>query len=737
MAFFSQIKVPPTYYLIDSYKKFSWVHKELMQCSEMAFDIETTHPTTKSKDLVLAWERSDAQHKICGVAYAWGRSSLEKSWGPGVAAYIPLLRLGEQPFWGSKQDTILKYIAEIQSNSAHKIAQNGKFDVGAFLQLLNIGTCNFDFDTMLAHSLIDEDCITSTHALKSKFDAKGNITVKGMADAYLELGSSQFKTDLDSALVHYDKRLKRYSKVPLETLYPYGCADADMTLALKYAFDPLLEAEGLTWNFQNILMPLQHRLMLMEMKGVPLDMERAVQVEAEQRGYKEHYAKVVQDLTGHVFNVGSTKQLGTVLFEHLGMPNGRKNTQGWIVDADVLAELDHPCKDPLIKYRRAEQIHGMYAESSLRHAQDISADGKIGWVHTDYFIPSKTGRLKSNNPNLSQLPRSENGGDIVKGLYCCPDDYRFVFMDQSQIELRVIAHLSQEPVWIEGFNAGHDMHAAMAKRAFNLPCSVEEVGTLYKSKRSDAKTINFGIAYGRSEGELAKQLGITLEEANILIHEDYFGGAPVLKQWIEDTHAFAMEAGYVNTIFNRRRHLPDAQLIVPDGLPWPDDHVRPSCYRGGPYISWLGVETADMHSMTAHHVKSLINSNPSNQYNRCMGCPYVVSCVVNRERKYVRSKINGAKRQAVNSPVQGTAVEMVSLCAVWIGDELERQHLDAQPVLHIHDEIGVISHVRDVESTIKIMHYYMTDYLRQFTAFSVPLVADAEVCQRWSDKGKE
>jgi len=260
------------------------------------------------------------------------------------------------------------------------------------------------------------------------------------------------------------------------------------------------------------------------------------------------------------------------------------------------------------------------------------------------------------------------------------------------------------------------------------------VSEKFNVQRSQAKSVNFGIAYGRSVHELAKQLNMTYDEADHLINVDYFGGAPVLKQWIDDTHAFAETYGYVNTIFNRRRHLPEAQLQDIPGMPWPDKSVRPSCYRGGPYLSWLGIDLQDVYEMPDYQIKEKIRDNKSNQHNKCLGCPFVKSCVVNREKKYLASRKAEALRQAVNSPVQGTAVEMVSLCAIWIGDELTKQKLDAKPILHIHDELGIYTHVNDIEPTIRIMDYYMTDYLRQFTDFSVPLLADAKVCQRWSDK---
>ena len=731
--FFSELKVPTTYYFVDTYKKLAWVQRELLRSQYLAFDIETNHPTTESDARVASWLASDAQELICGVGYAWGRTEVESPWKPGTAAYIPLTRSDDTPYWGTRQDAVHRIIEEIQTSSVPKVAHNGKFDCSKFIELLKIKTKAFTFDTMLAHSLVDEECLVSRHALKSKFDAQGKISDKGMSDAYLEIGASEFKKDLDDALKHYDPALKRYSCVPLDILYPYGCADADMTLSLMLIMQEMLDAENLTWNFENVIMPLQHRLMLMEMHGVPLDIPRAKQVEAEQTQILNDLSAEVHRLTGQVFNVGSTQQLGKVLFEVLGLPEGRKNKQGWVVDSEVLESLDHPVKEPLLKYRRADHIRGTYATASLEHVKEITHGGTLGWIHTDYYMPSKTARLRSNNPNLSQLPKSENGGDIVKGMYACPEDYRFVFMDESQIELRVAAHMSQEPVWVEGFNKGYDMHSAMAHKINNLPCDVTEVKARYPEQRSKAKEINFGIIYGRTAHALSKALDISEEEAWNLINIDYFGSAPVLKQWIDDTHAFAINNGYVNTIFNRRRHLPDAQIQDIRGMPWPSNSVRPSCYRKGPYLKFLDIELQDIYDMKEYQIKEKMRARGA-QFNLCMGCPYVKSCVINREKKFLASKRAEAMRQAVNSPIQGSAVEMVSLCATWIGDELERQKLDSRPILHIHDELGCYSHVSCVDQTIAIMKYFMEDYLRQFTQFSVPLIVDTKVCRRWGEK---
>ena len=365
----------------------------------------------------------------------------------------------------------------------------------------------------------------------------------------------------------------------MKTLYPYGCADADLTLSLKFIFEAMLEAEDLIWLNKNLIIPLQHTLMLMELHGVPLDIDQAKAVLKSTADDMLTAENVVFQLCGTRFNVGPPAQLGRMLFEKMGL-SGRKGLKGdWITDADTLENLNSPLSEPLLEFRRAQQIHGLYAEPALEKVVEVTNGGRVGWVHPEYWMDSVTGRLKLTEPNLTTLPRPENGGMIVKSMWCTDNDHRMIFKDFSQIELRVVAHVSGEPVWIDGFNAGQDMHAAMAHKINNLPCSVEEVKTLYSKERSDAKTINFGIIYGESEYSLAKRLDITEEEAHKLIHEDYFGAAPVLRQWVESTHNFVKNYGYVNTIFGRRRHLPDAMVPVPNGVSAPSWNERPKCYR--------------------------------------------------------------------------------------------------------------------------------------------------------------
>jgi len=729
--FFSDVKVPSTYILADNPKKLAWLSDQLLNSAEFAFDIETNYPTGVNKKKGLP---PDYVELVAGISFAWGRTQLVTPWKPGNAVYVPLIKSDDTPFWGKRQHSVLDTLRKILENDIPKVAHNGKFDVRKLAILEAFRTRGLLFDTMLAHALLDEEKLVSSHALKSDFSIDGKRIKIGIADAYLDANASLFKGDLKDALRFYDPQMKRYSKVPLKTLYPYACADADLTLSLKYAFWPLLEEEKLLPIMQDLIMPLQHALMLMELHGVPLDLGRAREVLGETAATMQECEEPIFKMCGTKFNLGSPKQLGVMLFETLGLPGGKKDkvTHQWVTNSEALKALNHPLSEPLLKFRRAQQIHGLYAEPALKKVVEVTNEGYLGWVHPEYWMDSVTGRLKLTDPNLTTLPRPENGGLVVKSMWCADDEHRFIFKDFSQVELRVAAHISREPVWIEGFHADHDMHAAMAARIWHPHLTPEQVKEHHGADRSKAKTVNFGIIYGQTLYSLSQRLGITYEEADTLVNVDYFGAAPVLRQWIEDTHTFVRKYGYMNNIFGRRRHLPDAQLHIPESVPMPSWDDRPSCYRKGPYATWLGMEPQDLYTIDTQTLRSHLKSQKG--YAHCNNCSHLHSCVINREVKFVKGKVERAFRQSVNSPIQGSAVDMASMALCTISQQLQQYDLPAAPILHIHDELVVYSHVSCVDQVCAIMDEAMTSDLVRRTDFLVPLKVDTEIVQRWSDK---
>jgi len=788
--FFQNVKDIPSYHLISNPRKLSWLVDTLLKQKEFGFDIETNYPTNRG-----GRKPPGFVEVLSGISFAWGRGP-EAVFKPGNAAYVPIAKEDDSPFWHSRQDAVIEVIREVLESNIPKIAQYGKFDMFKLCRLHGITVKSFAFDTHLAHSLLDEERLVSSHALKSDFDKSGKVMKLGMADRYLDSSASQPKDDLDAAMNHYDPDYRRYSKVPLDILYKYGCSDSDYALALKYIFEPMLEKEGIIWVFQNIVMPLQTELVATEICGMPVDLEVANRIKVEQEKIIEECLAQATEILGAPIDLGSPAKVGRLLFEELKLPGGRRNKQGWVTDSEtlermlwsiieankrliteklgeqfyskleegkikpetkvelstVLEETRFPLIEKLLRFRRASKIYGSYIMPALENVDEVTNEGRVGWIHTTYFPDSLTGRLRGSDPSLVTLPRPENGGEIVKSMFAGGEDYRFIFKDYSQIELRFIAHCSGEPVWIEGFNKGIDAHALMAQKIWHPDKTVEEVKEHYPADRSNAKVVNFSIAYGKGVYSLAQDLGISFEEADKMINEDYFGAAPVLKTWIDDLHQFAKDNGYVQNIFGRRRHLPDAQIYVPEYMPWPNKLHRPDCYRKGPYFGQLGLdqdwnETGDdwyhfVNNLDESKIKGLIIANASHLFQvphlkKCSSCSHVFTCVINTEIKRLGGLVGKAMRQSINSPIQGGASDMMSLAWTWVGQELRRQELDAYVVLNVHDELVVYSHVDCIDAACKIMESCMCERMHKFIQFSVPLVADVEITHRWSEKYDE
>jgi len=728
LAFFENIKVPECYQLIDTPRKLSWLIDQLSITKEFAYDIETNHPTIKNKEK-KRWFRRNCKLYIAGLSFAWGRTSVQTPFKPGYAAYIPLYRTDDTEYWGSRQTAVVEAIKRILECPTPKVAQNGKFDSYHLKRILGINVKNFNFDTMLAHVLLDEECKESTHGLKSKYDEHGRKVTHGMSDQYLDIGTSAFKKDLDEALTYYDPGYRRYSKVPLDVIYPYGCADSDFTLALKFIFQERLEKEGTYSVFKNITMPLQYAIMKMELHGVPLDVERANSVFKEQKAIMDASAIQVHQIVGKEFDVGSNTVLGRVLFEDLGLEGGERNKNGWVVDAEALQKLNHPSIEHLLKYRRAQKIGSTFAESALALVEEV--DNGIGWVHPNYNLLTVTGRLSCDEPNFTQLPRKENGGSIVKGMWQCKEDYVFIFMDFSQMELRVMSHVSGDPGWIDDYNKGYDKHSATAKRIWNLDCEIAEVGKKFKEFRTKAKTVNFGIAYGKSAYSLSTDLGMTVEEAEHFINVDYFGASPVLKGWIDYVHDFSEKNGHVSNIFGRIRHLPDAMIQLPAKMWWPQ--IKPDCYRWCAMPKELGFEE-DPNELSEEMIKAQIKAKRLIKYNKCCDCKCLKSCFVNSEVRRLKKIKGEAMRQSVNTVIQGSAADMASLALVWISQDMVKHSVNAAPFVYIHDEIGCYTHKNDVERATEIMKHNMTTRLREVTQFRVPLEVDISCVSNWGSK---
>lgn len=409
------------------------------------------------------------------------------------------------------------------------------------------------------------------HNLKYDFSVFANhgITLNGIAfDTMLEsyvLNSAGSRHDLDTlAKKHLDyttttftdiagKGAKQltFNQIPLEKAGPYAAEDADITLQLHECFWPKLqEHRGLVATLTQIEMPLLTVLARMERCGVCIDVERLQQQSREIAKRLEQIEQQAYSLAGHVFNLSSPKQLQEVLYTQLKLPILQRTPTGQASTAEeVLQELalTYPLPKVLLEYRSLSKLKSTYTD---RLPEQV--DAKTQRIHTSYHqAVAATGRLSSSDPNLQNIPIRSEEGRRIRQAFVVPPGYKLLAADYSQIELRIMAHLSQDPGLLHAFSEGLDIHKATAAEVLNIP--IEQVNA---EQRRNAKAINFGLIYGMSAFGLARQLGIERHAAQNYM-DVYFTRYPGVKQYMENTRRQAHAQGYVETLFGRRLHLPD------------------------------------------------------------------------------------------------------------------------------------------------------------------------------------
>jgi DNA polymerase-1 len=336
-----------------------------------------------------------------------------------------------------------------------------------------------------------------------------------------------------------------------EDIYMYACEDADVTLKLKRVLEAELKKNLAETLFYDIEMPLVPVLVELETNGVLLDTAALQQSSEHFTATMKQMESEIFQLAGTEFNVSSPKQVGEVLFEKLKIVEKPKKTKTgqYVTSEEVLESLrhKHPVIEKILEYRGLKKLLGTYID-----ALPQLINPRTGRIHTSFNqTVTATGRLSSSNPNLQNIPiRDDNGKEIRKAFI--PDEgCSFFSADYSQIELRIMAHLSGDKNMIEAFKSGHDIHAATAAKIYKV-----EIGDVTSDMRRKAKTANFGIIYGISVFGLAERLGIERKEAKELI-DGYFATYPDIKGYMDRSISEARENGYVETIYNRKRYLPD------------------------------------------------------------------------------------------------------------------------------------------------------------------------------------
>ena len=525
-------------------------------------------------------------------------------------------------------DPAMKPLLELlEDPTARKTAQNAKFDL-LVLRASGVTLRGLDFDTMIASYVLDP----------------------GRRSHGLDLLALEFlnhkMTSVDD-LCGKGKDAIPYDQVPIECARDFACEDTDMTWRLRELFEPQLDALQLTRLFHEVEIPLVEVLAEMEWAGITIDLEW---FQSLKERFERERKRVEQDIyaaAGEEFNINSNPKLREILFDRLGLPVLKKTPTGPSTDASVLQQLadeGHQLPVLLMEYREIAKLESTYIDALPAYVHP-----RTRRVHTSFSqTTAATGRLSSSEPNLQNIPiRRELGRDIRRG-FIPRRGWTLVAADYSQIELRLLAHLSDDPAFVQAFRAGGDIHRQTAALIFDVP--LEQVT---KEMRARAKTINFATIYGQGPHALSRQLKITHAEAKEFI-ERYFQRFHRVREYLDSMVEFAREHGYVQTIFNRRRYIPEL-----------------------------------------------------------------------RDRNFnIRAF---GERTAANSPIQGSAADLIKIAMIRIHHALIARALNAKMLLQVHDELVFEVPGPELEDVKSLVTYEM----EHAAALAVPLVVDIAAGDNW------
>lgn len=492
------------YQLVDSPMAQQLLLRNLLQQPEVCFDTETTSVNALEAELVgisFCW----AAHKGYYVPFP-----AEKEEAIALATFF-------RPFFENEQIT--------------KVGQNLKYDLKV-LQNYGVEVRGALFDTMIAHYLLNPDM-------------RHNMDV--LSETYLNYTPIAIES-----LIGKGKAQRSMRTVAIDQLKEYAVEDADVTWQLKEVFKAELSKANAQKVYDDLEMPLLKVLASMEREGVNLDVPFLKDYAKTLDADIAHLETVIAEQAGEPFNLASPKQLGDILFEKLKIDSKPKKTKTgqYATSEEVLAPFasKHKIVADILEWRQVQKLKSTYVD-----ALPLEVNPHTGRVHTTYMqTVAATGRLSSNNPNLQNIPiRTPRGQQVRKAFIARNADYVLLSADYSQIELRIIAALSQEHNMIESFLRGEDIHRATAAKVFQVP--LEEVT---REQRSHAKTVNFGIIYGVSAFGLSAQTDLSRTESKELI-DTYYATYPNLRNYIQKQIHFAQENGYVETVLGRRRYLPD------------------------------------------------------------------------------------------------------------------------------------------------------------------------------------
>ncbi len=521
------------------------------------------------------------------------------SWKTNQAVYIPV-KLGDE---GLPLQTIREHLSPLLSlESISWTAHNWVFDY-RILKAAGFEVRDIEFDTMLASYVTNPD--GNAHGLKA------------LSLTQLGIRMTEFKEVAGGGGDMFS-----IASADLDAVSEYACQDADVTLQLREKFHRAIDERGVSEVFAEIEMPLVAVIARMETEGVRVDRKYLENLAKEVRQRLEKLTAEIHELAGRPFNINSPKQLAEILFVELKLPTGKKTSTGYSTDVTVLEELSgkHPLPAKLLEYRQLDKLRGTYIEALPSLINPVT-----GRLHTSFNQTiAATGRLSSSDPNLQNIPvRTEDGRRIRQGFIPRKGGWKLLSADYSQIELRILAHISGDRNLKEAFESGSDIHTRTAALVFGL-----DESDVTREQRGQAKAVNFGIIYGMTAFRLSRDFGISRGQAEDFI-SDYFAAYPGVRDYIEGTLRFCFENGYVETLRGRRRWLAEVRSQI--------SRRRKNAEKKGRDFEWF----------------------PQSQ----------------------------PERMAINTPIQGTSADMIKLAMIRIDRRLLAEGLRSRMILQVHDEL--------------------------------------------------
>ena len=549
---------------------------------------------------------------------------------PHQAYYIPV---GHRYIGAPQQlplDTVIQRLKPIlEDDTLPKYGQNIKYDI-IVLAHYGIHLQGVAFDSMLASYVLNP--------------SKRSHGMDHLAQEYLN-----YQTITYHEVVGKGAKQTTIDMVPVERVTEYAAEDADITLQLTNVLRPKLEEHHLQQLYRDVELPLIDVLATMEQHGVKVDTAMLEQISSELSEKMKGLEQQIYQIAGVNFNINSPKQLGPILFEKLQMPHGRKTKTGYSTDVDVLTDLaraGYELPEKILEYRQLAKLKSTYSDALIKQI-----DAKTGRIHTSYNqTVAATGRLSSSDPNLQNIPVRTEEGRRIRQAFVTEEGFLLLSADYSQIELRILAHVTGDEELVKAYRENQDIHTKTAMQLFRLP-----VADITPNMRREAKTVNFSVIYGIGAFSLSKDLNIPRSEAQRYIDE-YFRLYKGVKQFIDETIELTRKQGYVTTLLNRIRYIPEI------------------------------------------HSKN------------------------NNVRQF-------GERTAVNTPIQGTAADMIKLAMINIHNRLHKDFPETKMIMQVHDEL--VFEVPEAQSK-KILDL-VTKEMESVLDLNVPIKVDAHYGKNWDE----